>query len=330
MYKNKKIAVVIPAYNAPNHIIKVINGLPPFIDIIVVVDDKCPRDTGKMALSKARDDARITVVFHEKNLGVGGATITGYKKAFESGCDVAIKMDSDDQMDPAYITSLIETVVTGVAGYAKGNRFSDFRKLRDMPIIRLIGNSVLSFMVKVCSGYWYLMDPTNGYTAISKDTYDKINFNKIARSYFFETDMLIHLNIYRTVIKDIPIPARYGDEESSLRIHRIMYRFPLRLLKGLLKRFIFRYLIYDFNMASIYTIIGLPMLLWGVIFGVIKWLHYTNLQEATPAGTVMLAVLPLILGTQFVLQAIQIDMQSALNFTNEPQSIPPGENGIRI
>lgn len=330
MYRNKKIAVVIPAYNAPNHILKVIGGLPAFIDFIIVVDDKCPRETGRIALSKVKDDSRITVIFLEKNQGVGGATITGYKKAFQMGCDVAIKMDSDDQMDPAYIPYLIEPLVTGQAGYAKGNRFSDLRKLRNMPAVRLIGNSILSFMVKVCSGYWYLMDPTNGYTAIAKETFEKINFNKIAKSYFFETDMLINLNIYRTVIKDIPIPARYGDEESSLRIHRILYRFPFRLFKGLLKRFVFRYLIYDFNMASIYTLVGLPLLFWGIIFGVIKWYHYTSLDMATPTGTVMLSVLPLILGTQFVLQAIQIDMQASLNFTNEIQPGIFGENGARI
>lgn len=330
MYRNKKIAVVIPAYNAPNHIMKVISGLPLFIDAIIVVDDKCPRETGKIAQARTRDDARVHVVFHEKNQGVGGATLTGYQKAFGLGCDIAIKMDSDDQMDPVYIPHLLEPLVTCQAGYTKGNRFFDLRKLRNMPSMRLIGNSILSFLVKVCSGYWYLMDPTNGYTAITRETFEKINFRKIARSYFFETDMLINLNIYRTVIRDIPIPARYGDEESSLRIHKIMYRFPFRLFKGLVKRFIFRYLIYDFNMASIYTLVGLPLLLWGSIFGLVKWIHYTSIASATPTGTVMLAVLPLILGTQFLLQAVQIDMQSSLNFTNESNVLPAGENGARI
>ncbi len=310
MEDHHTIAVVLPTYKANKHLKNVIEGLPSFINHIIVVDDKCPQNSGQIARDMSANDGRIIVVAHEINQGVGGAMVTGYKKALELNCDIVIKMDSDDQMDPTYLPQLIEPVVKGQAGYAKGNRFIDFTALRAMPKFRLIGNSALSFMVKACSGYWNMMDPTNGYTAISKSVLEKINLDKLAKRYFFETDMLIRLNIQNTVVKDVPIPARYGDEESSLSIRNTMLRFPILLIKGLIKRFILKYLIYDFNMASVYTLVGMPMLLWGVFYGLYIWVDNTINQVATPTGTIMLVVLPLILGTQFIIAAINIDINS--------------------
>lgn len=310
MFNNQKTAVVIPTFKAENHLKTVIEGLPDMIDHIIVVEDKCPRNSGKIAAEMQKTDKRIVVLYHEVNQGVGGAVITGYKKALELDCDIIVKMDSDDQMDPAYLPDLMRPVADGLAGYAKGNRFVDFKALRAMPGFRLFGNSVLSFLVKACSGYWNMMDPTNGYTAISKDDLQKINLEKIAKRFFFETDMLIRLNIYNTIVKDVPIPARYGDEKSTLSIRSTMLRFPYLLLKGLAKRFILKYLIYDFNMASVYILTGMPMLLWGIFYGLFKWVENTINHTATPTGTIMLAVLPLILGTQFVIAAINIDITS--------------------
>jgi len=310
MHDNLSIAVVIPTYKAEKHLRQVIEGLPSLVDHVVVVDDKCPQNSGEIAREMSEEDKRIIVVKHEINQGVGGAVVTGYQKALELNCDIVIKMDADDQMDPNYIPNLIQPVAEGLAGYAKGNRFVDFNALRAMPKFRLIGNSALSFLVKACSGYWNMMDPTNGYTAISKSTLEKIHLDKLAKRYFFETDMLIRLNIQNAIVKDVPIPARYGEEESSLSIRNTMSRFPVLLLKGLIKRFILKYLIYDFNMASVYTLVGMPMLMWGVFYGLYKWIENTINQVATPTGTIMLAVLPLILGTQFIIAAINIDIDS--------------------
>ena len=310
MFENKKLAVVIPTFKAAAHLKDVINGLPPKVDYIIVVDDCCPQKSGEIAVEMQKTDSRILTIWHQQNKGVGGATISGYKKALELDCDIIVKMDSDDQMDPAYLPDLIRPVVDGKAGYSKGNRFVDFKALRSMPGFRLFGNSILSFLVKACSGYWNMMDPTNGYTAIKKETLQKINLDKISNRYFFETDMLIRLNIQNTVVKDIPIPARYGDEKSNLSIRNTIFRFPYLLVKGLIKRFILKYLIYDFNMASVYVLTGLPMLLWGLFYGLFKWLENTINGVATPTGTIMLSVLPLILGTQFLIAAINIDINS--------------------
>jgi len=304
------VAVVIPTYNASRHLADVINGLPDMIDHIIVVDDKCPERSGEIAVELAEKDNRITTIFHDQNQGVGGAVITGYKKALELGCDIIIKMDSDDQMDPAYIPNLVKPVAEGKAGYTKGNRFVDFMALRSMPTLRLMGNSVLSFMVKACSGYWNIMDPTNGYTAISAEALKTIHLNKLAKRFFFESDMLIRLNIQKIPIRDVPIPARYGNEKSNLSVGKTLFNFPLLLLQGLIKRFVLKYLIYDFNMVSVYTLTGVPLVLWGLIFGLYHWIANAAQDVPTPTGTVMLAVLPLILGTQFIIAAINIDIQS--------------------
>ncbi len=310
MYDNLKIAVVIPTYKAQNHIELVIKGIPDLVDHILIVDDKCPQQSGKTAQKLSEKDNRITIIFHEQNLGVGGAVITGYTKALELDADIIVKMDSDNQMDPSYISDLIKPIAEGKAGYSKGNRFVNFKALRSMPTLRLLGNSALSFMVKACSGYWNIMDPTNGYTAISRKALEKLNLEKISKRYFFESDMLINLNIQNTVLQDVPVLTTYGDEKSSLSIKNSLFKFPFLLLKGLIKRFILKYLIYDFNMASVYTLTGMPLILWGLIFGICKWIENTINQTATPTGTIMLSVLPLILGTQFIIAAINIDINS--------------------
>ncbi len=305
-----EIAVVIPTYKATQHLSEVIEGIPSYIHHVIVVDDRCPEKSGKIAQKMAETDTRIHVIFHEKNKGVGGAMVTGYRAALALNCGIVVKMDSDSQMDPSYLPELLEPLINKKAAYAKGNRFVDFKALRAMPTLRLMGNSILSFMVKACSGYWNIMDPTNGYTAISVEALEKMNLDKLANDFFFESDMLIRLNIQNAVIKDVAIPARYGNETSNLSIRRVLFKFPFLLTKGLIKRFVLKYLIFDFNMASVYTLVGFPMVIWGLVFGIIKWIENANIHVSTPTGTVMMSVLPLILGTQFILAAINIDIQS--------------------
>jgi glycosyltransferase involved in cell wall biosynthesis len=301
------IAVVIPSYKVAHHIASVILGIPKTVEHIIVVDDKCPQNSGKIAQDLS--DARVCVVYHGENQGVGGAVISGYKKALDLGADIVVKIDGDGQMDTAYLQALIQPIVDHEADYTKGNRFTDFKALAKMPKIRLFGNSGLSFLVKAASGYWTVMDPTNGYTAISRQAIENLELDKIARRYFFESDMLIHLNIENAVVVDIPIPAKYGDEKSSLSITRTLFGFPPKLFKGLVKRIFLKYFIYDFNMISIYLIFGIPFLTFGLVFGLYHWITASE-TASTPVGTVMLAVLPIILGIQFLLQAIQIDINN--------------------
>jgi dolichol-phosphate mannosyltransferase len=305
---NKNISVVIPSYKVAKYIMNVINDVPEFVNYIIVIDDKCPQNSGDIA--KTSTDSRVIVCYHEENQGVGGAVVTGYKKAIELTSDIVVKIDGDGQMDVNYMRKLIQPIIDGKADYTKGNRFSDFKALRAMPKVRLFGNSGLSFLVKAASGYWNLMDPTNGYTAINKHALEELDLDNLDKRYFFESDMLINLNIENAVVVDVEIPAKYGNEESSLSITKTLLGFPQKLFKGLCKRIFLKYFIYDFNMLSLYLVVGLPMLLFGILFGSIKWIEAIVNETVTTTGTIMLAALPIILGTQFILQAIQIDMNN--------------------
>jgi dolichol-phosphate mannosyltransferase len=308
MLNNIKIAVVIPAFRVVDTIKGVILSISDVVDYIIVVDDACPDLSGKEAEKTEKEN--LIVIYHERNQGVGGALVTGYMKAMELGCEIVVKIDGDGQMEPKYIDDLVGPLIKDEADYTKGNRFQDFRALKTMPKIRLFGNSALSFMVKLASGYWNIIDPTNGYTAIHRRVLDKLDLAKVSRRYFFESDMLIRLNIINAVVKDIGISAKYADENSSLNIRKAVLQFPMKLLNGLVKRIFLKYFIYDFNMASVYILLGLPVFIASVVWGIVEWIDSVVSRVPRTAGTIMLVALPIILSFQMLLQAISIDIYS--------------------
>ncbi len=304
----KKVAVVIPAFQAERYIIDVIRGIPDFVSWIVVVND-CSRDATSEIVS-AISDRRVHLINLERNLGVGGATLNGYQAACELGADIIVKMDSDGQMDPAYLPALIAPIAKEEADYTKGNRFMHLRRLQSMPVMRRFGNLGLSFLNKMCSGYWNIFDPTNGYTAISANMLSKMDFASIHPRYFFESSMLLELGLQRAVVRDVFIPARYNGERSSLSELDSFLRFPPLLIKGFLKRFFIQYLVRDFSAVTLFVIFGIPLILFGFIFGLVQWARSAQAGIPATPGTVMLAMLPFILGWQFIMQALIMDIQN--------------------
>jgi dolichol-phosphate mannosyltransferase len=304
------IAAVIPAYRVEHDIESVLNGLPPYIKHIIVVDDASPDSSADRIATLAKKDKRIILIRHIKNQGVGGAMISGFRKALELGVQIIIKLDGDGQMDPAHIPALITPLLQGKADYVKGNRFRDFQSLQKMPFIRRIGNLGLSFLTKAATGYWNIFDPTNGFFAIRAEIVAKLPLNKIDHHYYFETSMLANLYLLGALVMDVPIPAHYGSETSHLSIQRSLFEFPPKLLVTFSRRILLRYFIYDFSMMSLYLMIGIPLLLFGGTFGSIKWVQYASRNIPAPTGTVMLPTLCVILGIQILLSAIEIDMNS--------------------
>lgn len=305
------LAVVIPAYRTEKEILAVLQGIPAFIRHIIVVDDASPDSSADLVTAAAKKNRRILLVRHTKNQGVGGAMVTGFKKALELGAEIVIKLDGDGQMDPQYIPALITPLITGEADYAKGNRFRDFDALRQMPIVRRIGNLGLSFLTKAATGYWNIFDPTNGYFAIRAEMLAQLSLDRIDKGYYFETSMLSRLYLRDAFVQDVTIPARYRNEVSSLSIRRVLFEFPYKLTRTLIKRIILKYFIFDFSMMSIYLLTGIPLLLFGLIFGITKWIQYAELGIAAPTGTVILPTLSVILAIQILLSAIEIDLNAA-------------------
>lgn len=302
------VACVIPAYNEERFIAGVIAGLPGIIDHIIVVNDASKDRTAEIV--RGLGNPRVTLVNHEKNQGVGGAMVSGYKKALEIGADIVVKLDGDGQMDASNIRRLIAPLLLGEADYAKGVRFRDSDVLRTMPFVRLVGNLGLSFLTKAASGYWNIFDPTNGFTALGRRALELMRLDRLGKGYFFETSMLI--NLYRTgaVVIDVPMKARYGDEQSKLSPAKVLFTFPGYLFRAFCKRILWRYFIRDFTAFSAFFLAGSAMFIHGFLFGLYTWISNYIRQVSTPTGTVMLAAVPLILGFQMLIQAVVLDVQN--------------------
>lgn len=309
-FKRYRIAAIIPAYRVERDIIEVLAGLPNYIKHVIVVDDASPDSTADLVTAAAKKDRRILLIRHTNNKGVGGAMISGFRKALELGAQIAVKLDGDDQMDPTHLPALLTPLIQGKADYAKGNRFRDFASLRKMPLIRRMGNLGLSFLTKAATGYWNIFDPTNGFFSVRAEVLAQLPLDQIDNRYFFETSMLANLYLLNAFVLDVPIPARYGNETSSLSIRRAFLEFPFKLIRTFLQRIVLKYFLFDFSMMSIYLITSIPLLIFGFTFGMIKWIHYAGLGIPAPTGTVMLPTLSVILGIQILLSSIEIDLNS--------------------
>lgn len=304
-----KIAVLIPSYKVRNHILDVIRLIGPEVSKIYVIDDCCPDGSGDYVEEQCTDD-RVTVLRNPVNLGVGGAIMTGYRAAIADEMDIIVKIDGDGQMDPSLIGDFVSPIMAGHADYTKGNRFFDLEKIAEMPKVRLFGNAVLSFMTKLSSGYWDLFDPTNGYTAIHSEVAKHLPLDKISQRYFFETDMLFRLNTLGAVVVDIPMDAKYEDEVSNLKVSKVIGEFLLKHTRNLGKRIFYNYYLRGMSLASIELPLGLTLLTMGSIFGISHWIDSLNTNIPTPAGTVMLSALPVIIGIQFLLAFLGHDIAS--------------------
>jgi dolichol-phosphate mannosyltransferase len=300
------VAVIVPCYRVRDQVLDVIEAIGPECTGIYIVDDGCPDGSGRYVLEHATDP-RVRVLFHQTNRGVGAAVLTGYRAALADGADVLVKIDGDGQMDPSELPDLIAPIVNGDADYTKGNRFHDLAHITRMPAARIVGNAALSFISKFSSGYWDIFDPTNGYTAIHASVARLLPLDSIATGYFFESDMLHHLGLARAVVRDVPLHARYGEERSGIRLGRAISQFGARHATRTARRLFYSYFLHDFSAASLELVGGLLLLVFGITFGAMQWLEWSSRGVGAYAGTVMLAALPVILGTQLLLAFLSFD-----------------------
>lgn len=308
------ISAVIPAYKAKDRILDVIQRIGDQVDLIYVVDDACPEMTGKMVESRC-NDARVVVLYNDENLGVGGAVVTGYRRAIQDNAEIVVKIDSDGQMDPRLIGNFVQPILDGKADYTKGNRFFDIESVQSMPRLRLLGNAALSFLTKFSSGYWNIMDPTNGFTAIHTNVLKLLPLDKLDQRYFFESDMLFRLNTVRALVVDIPMTAKYNGEDSHLVPEKVALGFFAKHIKRTGKRIFYNYFLRDFSIGTLYLVAGAVLTLFGLVFGLYHWsLSNVSGQPAT-SGTVMLAAIPALVGVQSLISALSYDIANAPRHT---------------
>lgn len=311
-----RIAVAIPCYKVTQHVLQVIQNIGNEVETIYAVDDACPEGSGQW-IEKNCKTPRVRVLYHPENRGVGGAVVTAYKAAIADGMDIVVKIDGDGQMNPALIPYFIRPLLRNEADYTKGNRFFRPESVQGMPPVRLFGNAVLSFMTKLSCGYWNIMDPTNGYTAARTCVLAELPLDKLEKRYFFETDMLFRLNTLRAVVKDIPMDSVYADEESNLKIGKVLPEFLRKHASRLWRRYVYSYLVRDFNVGTLYSIFGVLLMLTGSAFGAMHWLDSTLSNHPATSGTVMLAALPILVGIQFLIAFLHYDVS---NLPVEPLS----------
>jgi len=304
------VAVVVPAYQAERTIAGTLATVPAWVTRIVVVDDGSTDRTAALVDEAACRDPRIVRVGHATNRGVGAAMRSGYRRALEDGAGILAKMDADGQMDPAALASLVLPVALGRADYAKGNRFVHAREIRAMPAVRLVGNAALSLLSKLSTGYWNLLDPTNGYTAVSREALAAIDFDRLDDRFFFESSMLAELALVRAVCADVAIPARYGDGSSHLSVARSVVEFGVKHARAFARRVWLRYVVLDFSAASLLLLGGLPLATFGVAFGLKHWVRSSVYGVPATAGTVMVAAFTTAAGLFALVQAMVYDIVS--------------------
>lgn len=313
------VAVVVPAYEAARTIASVLQTIPPWVRTIIVVDDGSRDETAAVVDQAALADRRITAISHGGNRGVGAAMRTGYRRAIELAAEIVVKMDSDGQMDPTYLPQIVYPVAAGLADYAKGSRFQHRQGLDTMPTGRLIGNAILSVAAKLSSGYWNLLDPTNGYTAISREALLALDLDAVDDGYFFESSMLHELGMLRAVAVDVSMPARYGEEQSHLSPVRVAGTFARRHARYTLRRVVRGHLLTNISPMTLMLLVSVPSLVFGLAFGSWKWLESVRLGVPATAGTVMVAALTTAFGLFGLLQALIYDV---LTVPQRPLTLP--------
>ncbi|KAB2808188.1 glycosyltransferase family 2 protein [Pimelobacter simplex] len=308
MYKGMRVGVVVPAYNEEKLIGKTLSTMPELVDRIFVIDD-CSTDATSEAAA-AVHDPRVEIIRQPKNTGVGGAIITGHRRVLDEGLDVSVVMAGDAQMDPDYLPALLDPIADDDVRFTKANRFYTRTSTAGMPAYRQFGNVVLSVMTKFSSGYYHLFDPQNGYTALHRDALSRLDLDEIAANYSFENSLLIHLNVLRVRARDVPIPAIYGDEVSTMRMRKVIPALLRTLIGGFWMRIWRKYVFPSFAPFALLFFSGLALTTLGVGAAVVITVLALNDVTASPA-TVMISIAPLLAGIQLLISALSMDISES-------------------
>lgn len=309
MYKDKRVGVVVPAYNEDALIGRVLKTMPDFVDRIVVVDDCSRDDTATRARDHQRIDDRITLIVHEKNQGVGGAIVTGYRRALEERLDVVAVMAGDGQMEPVELDRVINPVVSGEADYVKGNRLFTGEAWQIIPHHRYLGNAFLSLLTKIASGYWHVADSQTGYTAISREALEILPLEKLYRRYGYPNHLLVMLNIYNLRVRDVAVRPVYNiGEQSGIRLWKVIPTLSWLLFKSFLWRLKEKYVIRDFHPLVFFYLLGMGLLVPGLIFG-LYLLGWRIWQGPVSATSALFATFLFISGLQSLFFAMWFDME---------------------
>ncbi len=271
MFEGHSIAVVVPCYKEATQIRGVIETMPSFVDRIIVVDDRSPDATADVVRECMREPGgeRVELLVHEENRGVGAGIATGYKRALELGMDVSVVMAGDGQMPPDELADIVRPVTSGQADYSKANRLVTEDAWATIPRARFIGNSMLSLLTKIASGYYQVADSQTGYTAISADMLRRLDLDAMYPRYGYPNDMLVRLNVLRARVVDVAsVPVYDVGEQSGIKIRRVLFTMSWLLLKRFMWRLWKLYVVRDFHPLIMFYVLGMVALVLGVVSSV--------------------------------------------------------------
>ena len=313
MYKNKKIAVVVPAYNEETQIGRVIETMPTYIDKIVIIDDVSKDKTADVVKEFQKSFSNTCLIEHKNNEGVGGAIATGYKWARDNDFDVAVVMAGDGQMEVEDLPAILDPIVTGEADYSKGNRLFTGEAYKKIPKIRYFGNSVLSLLTKISSGYWHVADSQSGYTAINKKALHLLDWDNMYKRYGQPNDLLVRLNVYNLKVRDVTIKPVYNvGEKSGIRIWKVIFTIGWLLWKMFLWRLKEKYVIRDFHPLIFFYALGGFLSFASFFFFVrlvLLWIKHGHAPEMTSLALIFCIVT----GLQVTFFGMWFDMENNKN-----------------
>ncbi len=310
MYKNKSIAVVVPAHNEERLILRVLQTLPDWVDRVFVVDDCSEDATSEIVRRHIKEDPRVKLIRHTENGGVGAAIRTGYKACLEQDWDIAVVMAGDAQMDPMDLEKVVRPVAEDITDYCKGNRLFEGQSWDVIPRYRYIGNAVLSLLTKIASGYWHVADSQCGYTAVSKEALRSIDLDSIYPRYGMPNDMLVKLNISNQRVCDVSIRPVYNiGEVSGIRLSRVVTSISRLLVGCFFKRLFHKYVIRDFHPLIFFYGLGMMAFPTGMLSGLYLLVYRFSTGPVSVTSALFSAFL-VISGLQFLLFAMWFDMES--------------------
>jgi glycosyltransferase involved in cell wall biosynthesis len=310
MYRGLTVAAVIPAYNEELLIAKTVSEIPEFVDLIVVTNDGSKDRTLEILNDLAEDNKRLVVLNNERNRGIGYTIVRGLKEALNRGIDLSIPIAGDAQCDTSYLPRMIDGLLDQHLDYIKANRFNNLTALKAMPPFRRVGNIVISLINKFATGYYTIFDSQNGYGVFPRATLERLPFELIGERYDYENTLLLALGVINAKVKDIPVPAIYGDETSTIKFFPTMRRALSVLFVGFWRRIFYKYVIFNFHPLALFLFGGLALTILSVAFGAVLTYMRVVMDASPSSGTVMLAVVPFLIGFQLLLSAIVMDVNN--------------------
>jgi len=309
LYKNKKISVVVPAYNEEKLIANAISVIPRFVDKIIVINDASKDKTLETIQQIMKFDQKIHLINHKKNQGVGGAIASGYKWSRENDIDIAAVMAGDAQMHPDDLPNLLDAIIEKGADFAKGNRLLTPGVQKNMPRFRLFASQVLSLLTKIASGYWHVIDPQCGFTAINKKGLDQINWDKSYKRYGQPNDLLVRLNVANMIVKDVNIKPIYKiGERSGINYGKLIFTLSWLLFKDFIWRLKEKYVILDFHPLVFFYFLGGVFTIATIVL-LIRLLYFWYVFGQIPAINALALFFSFNSGAIFILFAMWFDME---------------------